>query len=62
MSSHRPKIQPNTPDLPLHVAPSYPTWVTECLNQQIDAAIARYKVDGPIYRSRSVQQIKHRPH
>jgi len=61
MLSHGPKDQLNTSDAPLQVVPSYPTWVTAFLNGRIDAAIARYKVDGPTYRSRRVQEVKHRP-
>ena len=48
-------------DSRLNVAPKYPSWVKDFIDNQIDEAIARYNRPSPTDRSKLRQTINHRP-
>ena len=61
MSQSVPKSSEELSESRPNVALSYPSWVKDFIDHQIDEAIARYKRPSPNYRSKRSQTTPRRP-
>ena len=61
MSQSVPKSSEDLPESQQNVAVTYPSWVKDFIDHQIDEAIARYKRPAPNYRSKRSQATPRQP-